>query len=326
MKPVPIVVLCLFFLTFHARAESFRALVAGTVEVSLNNPDGTAIALGINNSALITLGAETRFFRGIEIEISAPQRWLAYQGSLAVAVYADLDRRPTPGTADLEGRRVVFEPLPNKLQTVYHLPVRSGHGLRTTPYISVPAGVIPPASFPVLCRLMPVIKGMSEELETMAFQFTVKPVLGDEGAVKLSTRFPEQLRGRPFTVLIDDVLVENVAEERLLKEGEHHLVILSDDYRNESRRFVVERAKLLDLIIELHDPTPLIVFEGPENALIFLDNAPVLRKREPVPVEPGNHEAKFQVGDYTLIKNLNIVRGKTYRVALAVDIDVLESE
>jgi hypothetical protein len=318
--------LCLFFLTFRVGAESFRASVSGTAEVSLHNSEGTSLALGINNAALITMGAETRFFRGIEIEISAPQRWLAYQGSLAMVVYADLDRRPLAGTADLEGRRVVFEPLPGKLQTVYHLPVRSGHGLRTTPYISVPASVILPASFPLLCRLMPVIKGMNEELETMAFQLTVKPVLGDEGAVKFSVRFPEQLRGRPFTVLIDDILVENLVEERLLKEGEHHLVILSDDYRNESRRFVVERAKMLDLIIELHDPTPLIIFEGPENARIFLDNTPVVRKREPVPVEPGIHEAKFQVGDYTLIKNLSVVRGKTYRVALAVDINVHESE
>jgi hypothetical protein len=173
---------------------------------------------------------------------------------------------------------------------------------------------------------MPVVKGMSEELETMAFHLTVKPIVGDEGAIKLSPRFPEQLRGRPFTVLIDDVPVENLSEERLLKEGEHHLVVLSSDYRNESRRFVVERAKVLDLIIELKDPTPLIIFEAPENARIFLDNAPVLREREPIPVEPGVHEAKFQIGDYTLIKSLTIERGKTYRVAMAVDINVLESE
>jgi hypothetical protein len=226
----------------------------------------------------------------------------------------------------VEGRRIAFEPLPNKLQTVYQIPVRASHGLRTTPYASVPAGLTLPASFPILFRLMPVIKGMSEELQTMFFQLTVKPVLSDEGAVKFSPRFPGQLRGKPFTVLIDDVLIENPAEERLLKEGEHHLVVLSDDYRNESRRFVVERAKMLDLIIELKDPTPLIIFEGPENARVFLDNTPVLRKREPIPVEPGMHEAKFQVGDYTIIKTLSIERGKTYRVAMAVDINVQESE
>ena len=243
-----------------------------------------------------------------------------------MAIYADLDRRPAAGTADLEGRRIAFEPLPNKLQMVYQIPVRTAHGLRTTPYVSVPAQLTPPSSFPILFRLMPVIKGLTGELETIVFQLTVKPVLSDEGAVKLSTRFPDQLRGRPFTVLIDDVPVENLAEERLLKEGEHHLVVLSSDYRNESRRFVVERAKTLELIIELKDPTPLIIFEAPENARIFLDNAPVLRDRESVPVEPGVHEAKFQIGDYTVIKTLTIERGKTYRVAMAVDINVLESE
>jgi hypothetical protein len=111
-----------------------------------------------------------------------------------------------------------------------------------------------------------------------------------------------------------------------LKEGEHHLVVLSEDYRNESRRFVVERAKILDLIIELQDPTPLIIFEGPRNAQIFLDNVPVPRDREAVAVEPGIHEAKFLLDDYTVIKTLNVLRGKTYRVALAVDLTIQETD
>ncbi|GHV95498.1 hypothetical protein AGMMS50293_18180 [Spirochaetia bacterium] len=320
------ITLCLLFLNFQAGAESFRALVAGTVEVSVDNPAGSSITLGINNSAFITLGAETRFFRGIELELSAPQRWLPYRGSLAMVVYAELSRQSTAGIADLDGRRIAFEPLPGKLQMIYQIPLRSAHGLRTTPYVTVPAGIIRPASFPILFRIMPVIKGLSEELETMVFQLNAKPILSDEGAVKLSPRYPEQLRGKPFTVLIDDVLIENLAEEQLLKEGEHHLVILSDDYRNESRRFLVEHAKILDLVIELQDPTPLIIFEGPENARIFLNNELVSRPREPIPVEPGQHEAKFQVGDYTIIRTLNIQRGKTYRIVLAVDINVLESE
>jgi hypothetical protein len=326
MKLVGFFTLCLFLSVFQANAESIRVLIAGKAEVSPASPAGTTLSLGINESALVSLGTDTRFFRGVELELSAPQRWLAYQGSLAMAIYADLDRAPASGVAELECRRIAYEPLPGKLKIVYQLPVRSGHGLRTTPYASVPAGITLPASFPVLFRLMPVMKGLSQELETMAFQCSVKPILSDEGAIKLSFRFPEQLRGKPFTALIDDVLIENPGEERLLKEGEHHLVILSDSYRNESRRFMVERAKTLELIIELKDPTPLITFEGPENTKIFLDNTPVLREREPIPVEPGIHEAKFQVGDYTIIKTLNIQRGKTYRVALAVDINVQENE
>jgi hypothetical protein len=317
---------CLLFPAFSAGAESFRALVTGNLEISLEQIEGTALPLNYNHSVLIRLGKDIRFFRAIELELSAPQIWLSYRGSLAMALYAELDSVPAAGVADLEARRIAFEPLPNKLNIVYQIPIRSSHGLKTTPYASVLAGTALPSSFPLLFRLMPIIKGMSEELETMIFQFSIKPILSDEGAVKISPRYPEQLKGKPFTVLIDDVLVENLAEERLLKEGEHHLVVLSDDYRNESRRFVVERAKTLDLTIELQDPTPLIIFEGPQNARIFLDNTPVPRQGEPVPSEPGVHEAKFQVGDYTIIKTLSVQRGKTYRVALAVDINVIESD
>ncbi|MDR1251877.1 MAG: hypothetical protein LBK62_06890 [Treponema sp.] len=326
MKPVYIIAtIFLVLLISRAGAESFRTIVSGNTEVSLDNSGGLAIPLGINSSAVIKLGSEARFFRGIELELSAPQEWLDYRGSLAVAIYIDLDRLPSTGATDVEGSRVAFEPLPGKLQIVYQLPVRSAHRLRTTPYVTVPTGVILPSSFPVLFRLMPVIKGLTEELETMVFRLTAKPILSDEGAVKLSLRFPRQLQEKPFTLLIDDMVIENPAEEQLFKEGEHHLVILSDDYRNESLRFMVERAKVLDLTIDLKDSMPLVTFEGPINAAIFLDNTPVIQENGAISVEPGVHEAKFQVGDYTVIKTLTFERGKTYRVALAVDINVLES-
>jgi hypothetical protein len=326
MKSIRVVVIVLLFLTLRAEAETFRTLVSGNAEVSADNPGGISFRLGINSAAAVSLGAGIRFFRGIELELSAPQLWLEHRDSLAVAIYTDLDQLPSAGIADIEGRRIVFEPLPGKLQTVYQIPVRPAHGLRTTPYVTVSTETAFPSSFPILFRLMPVIKGMGEELETMVFQFTARPILSDEGAVKLSPQFPKQLPGKPFTVLIDDMPVENLAEERLLKEGEHHLVILSDDYRNESRRFVVERARVLDLIIALKDSSPLIVFEGPANAAIFWDNVRVTRESGPISTEPGVHEAKFQVGDYTVIKTLSVERGKTYRVALAVDINVQESD
>jgi hypothetical protein len=173
---------------------------------------------------------------------------------------------------------------------------------------------------------MAIVKGLSEELENMVFTLTAKPIFTDEGAVKISYRYPQQLRGRQFTVLIDDVVIENPAEERVLKEGEHHLAVLSEDYRNESRRFVVERAKTTDLVIELQDPTPLIIFESPENTRIFLNNNPVSRDSGPIPVEPGTHEARFQIGDYTLTKTIHVQRGKTYKIAVSVGLDINEND
>jgi hypothetical protein len=301
-------------------------MVAGTLELSADNPAGASLNMAHNASALIQLGRGARFFRGIELELVAPQSWLQYRNSLAMELYGELERMPSPGINDIEGRRIAFDPLPAKINIVYQIPVRESHGLRTTPYAVVPTGVVNQLSFPILFRLIPIIKGVSEELEQMHFVLTARPILGDEGAVRLITRYPEQLRNRPFTVLIDDVVVENLTEERLLKEGEHHLIVFSDDYRNESRRFVIEKAKRLDLTINLQDATPLLVFEAPENARIFLNNNPVSRDNGPIPVDPGVHEAKFQVGDYTLIRSITVQRGKTYRVTLAVGINIDEDD
>jgi hypothetical protein len=320
------VALALFFLVFPLQAEPVRVLIAGTLELSPARTGGASLPLGYTDSALITLDKETRFYRGIELELIAPPEWLAYQGSLALILYADLDKSPPRGVADIEGRQLSLEPLPSKIQMVYQIPLRPSHGLRTSPYATVPTGVVLPGSFPLLARITPVVKGINGELETMVFTLTARPILSDEGAVRLGFRSPPQLPGRPFTVLIDDVLIENPREERLLREGEHHLVILSDDYRNENRRFLVERGKIAELSIELQDPTPLLIFEAPENARIFLDNAPLPDLRGPLPVEPGNHEVRFQVGDYSVVKPLLVQKGKTYRVALTVDVNVYDED
>jgi hypothetical protein len=307
-------------------AEQFRVFNAGAILVSLEKPGGDSLNLSYTGAATILLDQETRFFRGIELELIVPQAYLAHRGSLALALYANLDKTPEPGIADLEARQIVMEPIPNKIQIVYQIPIRPDHGLRDSPYATLPIGIAPPESFPLLFRLLPVIKGLSEEVETMTFRLSVKPILSDEGAVRILPRYPEHLGRRPFTTLIDDAVVERPQDTRLLKEGEHSLVIISDDYRNESRRFVIERGKILELSIVLQDTVPLVYFEAPDNAVIFFDNDPVDNRRQPISADPGLHEVRFQLGDYTMVKSLTILRGKTYRVALAVDLSVSEDD
>jgi hypothetical protein len=245
---------------------------------------------------------------------------------MAMALYGELKGITGTGAMDIEARQLGFEPLPNKIQTIYQIPLRSGHGLRATPYVSIPTGLIEPELFPLLFRLMPVMKGLSDEFQFMQFRLTVKPILSDEGAVKIIPRFPEHLPDKPFAVYIDDEFIGRPQEERLLKSGEHQLVILSDDYRGENRRFLVERGKIIDLIIELRDATPLIYFEAPVDSLIFFDGTLLENRHSPHPAEPGFHEVKFQVSDYSIVRNIQVQRGKTYRVALAADLAIYESE
>jgi len=310
----------------EAQTESFRVTVDAVLDISPGNPAGSTVSVGINNSVIINIADEVRFMRGIELEITTPQSWLQYRGALVMLMYNNLNTQTASGVTDLTGSRIAFEPLPSRLRIVYHIPIRLQHGLRTTTTVTVPSSVIQPATFPIMFRLMQVNKGLPDEFERMTMNLTARPILSDDGAVRLVPRYPPQLRNRPFTVLINDEVISNISEQIYLREGEHHLVILSDEYRNESRRFFVERGRIIDLILELHDPTPIIVFEAPQNSQIFLNNSQIFNIREPVAVEPGTHEIRYQVGDYTVIRSISIQRGKTYRIALSVDLTIQEEE
>jgi len=308
------------------RAEDLRASISGVLKLSESAVEGSSVWLRPGNSVLIHIDGDSRFFTGMEIRISAPNTWFAHQGSLDLAVFADLSPEPKEGINELVGRRVASELLPGRVQTVYQIPMRQIHGLRTGPYSTVPSDVVMPKSFPVVLTLSQRDEEMSDELAEMSFLVSARPILSDEGAVRVVIHYPEQLKGLPFTVLINDVVVENLSAERILKEGEHHLSVVSQDYRNESRRFVVERSRTVDLVIELQDPTPLIIFDAPLGTQIFLNNVPVPKSREPISVEPGTHEARFHVGDHTLTRVITVQRGRTYRVSLTMDVDIDESE
>jgi len=306
--------------------ESFRTFVEGSVVVSHERPAENPVSLGINSSLIISLNGEVRFLKGIELEITAPQSWLQYRGALAMYMYNNINPQSASGIADVVGSRIAFEPLPTRLRIVYHIPIRTQHGLRSSTTVSVPASITQPATFPIMFRMVQLGKGLPDEFERLRFNVIVRPILSDEGAIRLVPRFPTQLRNRPFTVLINDNVISNISELIFLKEGENHLVVLSDDYRNISRRFIVEKGKIIDLTIELLDSTSIIIFEAPQNAQIFLNNTPVTRGRDPMPIEPGSYEVKFQIGDYTMTRTLNVQRGMTYRVTMAVDMTIQEEE
>jgi hypothetical protein len=306
--------------------ETFRTNVRGSIDVTNVRSNEGAVTIGIDGAVLINLNADVRFLRGVEIEITAPQAFTQYRGALAMMMYNNINPKTAANITEFEGRRISFEPLPARLRIIYHIPIRQQHGLRTTTSATVISSVIRPDSFPILFRLTPIDKGLPAAFERLTFTVNARPILSDEGAVRIIPRFPPQLRNRPFTVLINDNVISNISEEIFLREGEHHLVILSDDYRNESRRFIIERGKIIDVIVELNDPTPMIIFESPQNTVIFLNNNLITDTREPVLVEPGTHEIKYQIGNYTIIRNVTIQRGKTYRIALEVDLIVQEDD
>jgi len=118
------------------------------------------------------------------------------------------------------------------------------------------------------------------------------------------------MKDKPFTVLIDDAVIPDSTKTLILKTGEHHLGVISEDFRTESRTFIIERAQTFDLSITLRDTTPVLLFEAPENTKVYLDDTPISTLGETMATEPGPHTVRFQVGDYSVVKQLTIEKGK----------------
>jgi hypothetical protein len=169
-----------------------------------------------------------------------------------------------------------------------------------------------------------VQKTLNEALETMRFQLIVRPLLTNEGAVKISLKYPANLPGDSVVVLIDDKIVDYPENESLFAEGEHSLTILSGNYRTENRRFLVERGKILELSIMLTGLTPLLIFEAPEKAEVYLDGEALANPEIPAAVEPGTHEIRIQVSGYSLSKKIIVEKGKTYTITFMASLLVNE--
>lgn len=324
MKKRLYALICFFYILIPLQAETFRTNLKGTVEVSPLKPEGKTLSLNYADAVVVTLSPDSAFLRGIEIDVKVPQIYLKYRSSMGMALYNGIKELPKPGVVDFQLNRLAFEIIPAKLQAVYQIPLRQEHGLKTSPYVTVPTGIIQPQAFPLVIRLLPLIKGLSEEIETTEFGLSIRPIVADEGSLKLRIRPPESLKNKPFTVLIDNVVVPDFLKEQILKTGEHHLSIISEDFRSESRTFIIEQARMLDLAIDLRDTTPVVQFEAPENTKIYFDDVPVPTTRQPINVDPGMHTVRFQVGDYSVVKQLLIEKGKTYIIALTVDVSVKE--
>jgi hypothetical protein len=74
----------------------------------------------------------------------------------------------------------------------------------------------------------------------------------------------------------------------------------------------------------LKDLVPQLIFEAPEGAAIFVNNVAVQNISAPLTVEPGNCEVRIDVGDYSLIRQLQIEKGKNYRISFSAELKVEE--
>ncbi len=304
-------------------SENFRINRLESVVVSAEIPS-LIVNMGYNDALEIVIPDTPLFLQGVELEIKIPQPILSFRNSVGYAVYEQVSPEPEPEIIDYAAERLHLEPLPSKLNFVLQIPFVSEHKLKSSPYATVLPAVFQQDKRPFLFRLLPVMKGLPENIADLIFVVEIKPILTNEGMALLSLSYPDERR-EALVIRIDETPVEDISEPFMLTEGMHHLSIVSEHYRNEVRVFNVDQARITHLEVALSDIAPTIIVVGPDNATAVLNDDREVAFREAITVAPGENSIRFIVGDYEIKRTIDVQQGKSYTVSLTIDVQIMET-
>jgi hypothetical protein len=310
----------------RVQAEELRAIIAGNAALAPESPEGTRLAMGVNEAVTVSIPKDSPFIQGFEIELKLPAAAISAPGGFVFELWYRIDPAPERNRYGYRGERILTRPLPARAGVVIQIPVRKDHYLKQGPYAILIPAVVEPKDFPFLFRLVPIAKGYSAEVEASQLQVRIKPLLTDEGALGLRLRYPEDM-GEPAPVLVtvDDHKVDP-GSLIFLKAGNHRLLVSSERYRDENRSFAIEQGRVLELPVELQDTSPVVVLEAPDSASITLDGQKLDHVASPqMKVEAGDHTVTCKIGDYTITRKFTASRDRTYRLVLMIDLQIQEA-
>lgn len=280
---------------------------------------------GINDALFITLPADITYVSGVELTLKVPEEIATWRDSVAYMLYEKLNPAPTEKNQNYYGERAFLETIPGQLSLTLYIPISNDFSIKDSPY-SVKLPLYTDYKNGMFLRFMMVMKGVPESLERAIISITAKPVLKNEGALSLTTT-PASSDEKKYSVFIDDTPVQETDfKNKIFSTGEHHLSIVSDSYRNELRTFRIEQAKTTTLHIQLRGIEPLLKILSPKDTKVFLDGTEIAVTTEPLVVTQGEHNVRFVIGDYEVIKTVSAVNGRTYAVNLNVDATISEEE
>ncbi|WP_319562356.1 hypothetical protein [Marispirochaeta sp.] len=311
------------FITFIAvpialPADAVRGAVVDILQIKADTkPEGS---FHLEELVALTLGGETTFITGIEIELTIPEELRRLRDSFAVYLYRRIDPQPnTGGMRRYFGESLDYYTLPGTRKMYIQIPLRPDTELPRNPETVLLNKKLSTGDFPLLLMILPVMKGIPSDIYNASFDIKAYPYLADEGILDLTVTAPE---GQPYTLRINGRELPYREKGYLLPAGIHELSIESPVYVPVNRSVSVSRGTITRLNIVLLKKEPRINFETPEGTTIFLDGERV--SGTSLKVEEGIHTVVFKLGDYSMTREFEVSGGKTYTITLFLDVFVKE--
>ena len=241
-------------------------------------------------------------------------------------IYFDVTPEIKASTMDYKGTNLSFSPFSEKITTVLQIPVNKNHGLKSSVYSTV-VEIPDRKNNQIIFRLMPLMKGLDDSFFSTPIEVRVKSILSDEGAFKLKIKKPENFsQDEVITVYVDGNLLENYDYTKL-NPGMHHLSVISENFRQETRNFSIKKGETLEMEISLRDITPVVSFVAPEGARLYFDDIEITdTNKKELKTTPGPHKIKCIIGDFEITRVLDAEKGGVYSVSMLLNIDITKIE
>jgi len=312
-------------------AQEVRGRVVEEVRLRSDPAFEKTAGITLEEMAALSLEEDTRFLRGILLELHLSNLLKQHFDSFALAVYARLTPDPKKGVANYRGKRVFFQPLPylNRVQLVMPLASTAGEeaeALPTGTFRLEPS--LAREDFPILVAILPLMKGIPDTVADSRFFLTTRPLLAKRGLFTLSLAYPPGGGEGDVKVYLNDreltpAEVQTLRTGQELPSGLYRLRIASSLFKEVNAGFTVESGKRSVADIKLESIATLLSIDAPQNAEVYLDGEK-LSDLSALPIEEGAHLVRVKIADFSANKKFTAQRGRHYHLSCIFDIIVDE--
>lgn len=281
--------------------------------------------ININDAIAIFVPEQRQYLDGIEIKFELPEEVALQKSSLEFSIYDKVTPLPKDEQINYSGNKIFRAIVPSKLSWIVQIPLIAQNTFKSNQY-TTKIGQIPDLKDNTfLIRLQNLIPSLSSEVSSHKVKVNIKPIFSNKGRLLLHLKCPDE-NAESCTIYIDDYAfnINTLSQGILLESGIHNISVLSEFYRTEVRKFRIDKTKETELSITMKSIEPTILITAPGGIKVYIDNEVCNYIGKEKTISEGTHKVSCSLGDYEVIRSINIIKGKSYKINISVDLQVHE--
>lgn len=314
-----------------AGGETLRGPIVAELAVQPHGGAQTA-SFTIDGIVTVALDGDPRLLDAIEIELTAPVVAGELGGALALSIVAGTDRRSEGNVAQITGMPILLKPILRAGKAYFLVPLQASARGESSAAVTVVDTVVSPAELPLAFSVVPLMKGLSEEIARAAFSLLVRPVTRNLALLRVRYEYedgtfydPDSLLAPDFKVAIDGLEVQ-VSAEYLLAPGLHPVRLVSTKYEDRDTTIGLDPGQTADLVVPLLLSVATVTYTAPRGSRVYVDGVSLAAASGDFTVAPGEHTMVVVVGDYTVTRRFVVEERKSYAISLTMDIVLEETK